>query len=245
MSIRLKALGLALVAALAMSAVTASAAQAERAEFTAEGGVPAVVKGEQEGTVNYFERTPGEKIDCNTVDYQATLEEPNTTITVTPHYAECEKGGTGLSTALNGCHYVLHTVGTTTEVGEEEITHAATDIVCPEEEAIEIKGPFGICVDHILPQTGLGGLTITNKLADETTPKPYMTIHIDITKEITYYHEDTAFCPWEGPSAHREDGNFVSTVIMKGYEDLNELVEGPTGPETTYKEGNEVGIHVK
>ena len=243
MRVNLKALGLALVAALAMSAVVASAAQAAQAKFTAVGNVEAVAKGSQEAEVpNYFEGTPtGEKIECTTATYQATLKESSPTITVTPHYSGCAKsnpsGGspTAVSIALNGCHYVFHTVGTTTA---GETTHLTADVVCPPEvTGISISGPFGICVDHIEPQTGLTGVTATNKTGK-------VTVDVNIQNQIDYDHTDTAFCPWTATET-RTDGDFVSSVLLTGYKHKGGLEAGPTGANTTYKAGTEVGIHVK
>jgi hypothetical protein len=242
MRITLKALGLALVAALAMSVFAAGAAQAESTEFTAEGEVASVAKGSQEeGQANYFEGTSEEKVECSTADYQSTLGAGSTTITVTPHYSGCSKGGTGVSVTLNGCHYIFHTP--TTETHGEETTQipATSDVVCPEGNSITISGPFGICVDHIEPQAGLEGVTFTNI---ENAEGDQVTVDVNIKDQIAFNHTDTAFCPWTATET-RTDGDFVSSVLMTGYTDPNELTTGPTGEETTYKEGTRIGIHVK
>jgi hypothetical protein len=239
MRVNLKALGLALAAVLVMSAVAASAAQAEISDFTAD-KYPVVVKGEQEGDENYLEATPEEQLTCGVAEYQATLTQAVTTLTVTPHYAECKKNGeTAVSVALNGCHYLFHTHGTTVE-GD---TPGTADVVCPEEKEITVSGPFGICVDHIPPQAGLGGtsgeVTFTNVPATG-----HVTVDVDITDTVHVKHTDTAFCPWTA-SETIEDGNFVSTVTMKGFEDETEgLITGPTGAETTYHANEEKPVNI-
>jgi hypothetical protein len=247
MRVNLKALGLALVAAFAMSAVVAAAAQAENGQFTAD-EYPAIAKGFQEtGEENYFEGTPEEKVKCGTADYQATLEEHSTEITVTPHYDECEKvpGNTAVNVTLNGCHYVFHTHGTTNESGE---TPGTADMVCPnKDDEITISGPLGICVDHIEQKSGMEGVTFTNKTPsthdEETgTTKPYVTVDVHI-EEIPYTHTDTPLCPWTATET-REDGTLVTTVKMKGYEDEGGLIEGATGAETTYNAGSQIGIDI-
>jgi hypothetical protein len=231
----LKALGLALVAALAISALAAGAAQAENATFTAE-KYPAVAKGEQEGPEdhsvevgrNYFEITPdenheGERFECDTAQYQATLTDASHKLTVTPHYDSCTLGGTTANIALNGCHFEFETHGTEVE-GDTPGTAA---LRCPAEESITISGPLGICVSHVGEQEELEGITFTNKESGDVT------VHVEVTTEIKYTHTDTVFCPWEGGGT-ASDGGFVTDVTMEGFEDTEELVEGPTGPETTY-----------
>jgi hypothetical protein len=238
MRLNLKALGLALVAALAMSAVAASAAQAANGKFRAQNNVEAVAKGAQEvgeGIDNYFEATAGEKVTCTTATYQATLKEADTTLTVTPHYAGCSKGGTGVSVTLNGCHYLFHTSGTTVD-GD---TPGTADVVCPSGKEIVIAGPFGICKDHIVPQTGLTGVTFTNVANGDVT------VDVDITNQIHYTHEDNTFCPWTaGGTETRTDGDFVSSVLMEGFVDAGGTSAGPTSGIGTYNTGNALNIEV-
>jgi len=92
---KIKVLGPALVAALAMSVVAAGTAGAEgQASFTAD-AFPAVVTGHEEGPTgsNYFQVTgpAGPVIHCEDVTYEGTLNEKSTSLTVTPHYTNCEK----------------------------------------------------------------------------------------------------------------------------------------------------------
>ena len=239
MRVNLKALGLALVAALAMSAVVASAAQAVNAKFTAP-AYPTVTKGNQYGTVNYFEATPGEKIECTKAEYQATLGEAKNTLTVTPHYSECA----GRVIHLNGCHFDFETAGTTNGAGE---TPGTADVICPKGTTITITGNFGICEIHVQGSAdgknqNLKGITFTN------TANGDVTVNVDITKQIHYTDTDTAFCPFTANTTGTE-GSFVSKVLMAGFVDEGSEPHPTTNtgshPTVTYKTGAVRDIHVK
>jgi hypothetical protein len=261
----LKALGLALLAALALSAVAATGAQAENKEtgrFTAE-KFPAVATGHQEGEVNRLKITTGagetvRSIECASATYEATLPEKSTSLTVTPHYTGCKNNdGIEVHVDLNGCDFKF-TSETYTKATEE--THGKVHIECPVGKQIEItvRNPFGtttgapLCVIDIKAQTGKATLTYTNKPAEAPTPKPYVTVHANVTGLHYVETKPMALCPLTN-NLTKENGIFESTVLVKGYEDLGNHVgktEGDGTPAnltdiTTYTEGAEQGIHVK
>ena len=239
MRVNLKALGLALVAALAMSAVAASAVHAV-GDFTAA-SYPAVAKGSQEGKhgegKNYFEITNKveERVECETATYQATQSAETTVLTVTPHYAGCTKNGTSVSIALNGCYFKFETTGTDAKGN----TTGTADVVCPVSTgAITIRGAFGICEVHVPGEVhsatsghnqNLAGVTFTNVANGDVT------VDVDITGKVQYIETDTSFCPFgsESNGVTQSNGNFVSSVLMQGYVDKGGLTEGSTG-KTTY-----------
>jgi hypothetical protein len=155
MTYKLKLLGLAAVAALALSSFTASVASAD--VLTVE-SLPTTLTGAQEG-LDVLKVHAGET-RCTTVKYQGTVAtSPTTTITVTPTFSGCTFTGLAGAIDMNGCDYLFHinsAAGTTT---------GTTDIVCPAGQEITITAPaVGTkkCIVHIPPQTGLGSVTYTN-----------------------------------------------------------------------------------
>lgn len=235
----LKALSLTLAAAFALTAIGASAAQAEPAEFTAD-DYPAVVKGDQEPeTENFFRITgpEGGKTECPTAVYEATQTQASSTLTVTPHYpTTCTSSGFTTHIALNGCHYDFH-AGTKKAGGST----GTVDVVCPDEQSITITVTvFGTnaCQIHIPPQTGLGPVTYTNKGGDTVTVK----VEID---NIKYTHTDlNGFCPFAGGGSG-EDGEFTSSVLMTGDQDDGSEAHPTTeGRETYLQKGVGTSIDV-
>ena len=151
MRINLKALGLALVAALAMSAVAASTASAVgQGMLTTTDEEPVTLTGTDDG-VNFFESF-GEVVECPDSAYtgHATLTKQQTeegkkhqylphgatSVTVTPHYkqtngatANCDvnEGEFSATINMNGCDYDFYDF-TTIENNKYSFT---TDLICP------------------------------------------------------------------------------------------------------------------
>ena len=237
MRVNLKALGLALLAAFAMSAVVASAAQATTAKFTAA-AYPAVATGNQEGgatnQTNFFEATAGQgKTECHVASYQMTLTEAQTSITVTPHYAQCSSSGFTNHVDLNGCHF-LFKVGA---IVSETDVHGTADVVCPVGQSITLRVTvFGTtaCTTHIPAQTGLTGITYTNVANGDVT------VDVDIKNQITYTEtRDNGFCPFN-THVQTHDGDFVSKVLVEGFNDTGNEVTGAgtTTPGVTHYKHN-------
>ncbi len=162
MSHKLKALGLAMVAVLAMSAVVASAASAAAGIFTSEKS-PVTLTRSQEGTNEWSIGTGARKVSCATASAQGTASNGATSLTLTPTYTGCTStGGLGMTVTVNGCDFVLHpTTGTATS-GTETM-----DVVCPvgKEITFDVYGngehiPANIkCEYHIKAQTGVAAGT--------------------------------------------------------------------------------------
>lgn len=159
----LKALGLAAVAALSMSAVLASAAQAETGALTAP-QFPAIVTGEQPGGVAFdIGEPPLQKVTCGLNRLDATLFGPTDPVTFEPTYANCasDPGPTPVTITMNGCDYTVGftkpgTTGTPITTG---MMHAW--INCPPGQQIEIHvyenaflhaGNVSTCTYDIGPQ---------------------------------------------------------------------------------------------
>lgn len=188
----LKALGLALVAAFALSAITASMASAQQGTLTADG--PVTPKTDQTGLAgtNAFTAFAGPNvIECSATVYTGhkvltqaetaagkkheLIPVPATTITLTPHYGgtcTAKIGATAFPATfdLEGCDFVAH-IGQTT--GGVNGTYGVTlDVVCPTAHQIELiiwtnaashaSFTTPMCVIDVKEQTGLAGAHITD-----------------------------------------------------------------------------------
>jgi hypothetical protein len=197
----LKALGLALVAVFALSAVVASAASAQVGTLTSTG--PVTLDGVNTGVASANQLTAFEgTTQCPNVTYTGHKYNvtphtfiPNdvSTVTITPHYGLCSaKIGAATFPAtvnMNGCDYVFHLEGTTP--GVDTYTVKAT-VVCPETKHITIE-IFATAAKHTSKEA-FCHITITEN------PEGYLGLHatdttngkVDITGEI------------KGITAHKE-----------------------------------------
>jgi hypothetical protein len=163
MTRNLKLLGLAVAAVLSMSAVLASAAQAETGVLTAP-QFPAIVTGEQPGGVTFdIGEPPFRNVTCGISRLDATLVGPTDPVTFTPTYANCasDPGPTPVTITMNGCDYVIGfgRPGTTNQPATTGTMHAW--INCPAGQQIEIHvyqdefahaGNVSTCTYDIKPQ---------------------------------------------------------------------------------------------
>lgn len=234
----LKVLLLALVAALALSAMTASAAFGTAKFTTVSGEYPSVAIGEQESslhTLSYFEATPGEKIGCKVAKYEGTLTEASTNLTITPHYRECQATGAltvNATVDLNGCDFLFEALTNTSATD----THGAAKVVCPAGQKITVTA--ATCSVHVFPQTIKKGITYTNLANGQVT------VDVDVTNEIHYEDTDGFLCPFSGNTTGT-NGNFVSSVLVKGFKDEGSVADPNTSGQVDYKPGVERKIHVK
>jgi hypothetical protein len=251
----LRALGLALLAAFAMSAVIASATQATpNTQFTTS-EYNSVIYGAQEGTppdgTNFLETTPGRKTECHVAEYEATLTAATSALTVTPHYAGCVASGVSTNVDLNGCHYKF---APGTAVDTTTVTGGKVDIICPAGKDIKVTIGPGICEIHVPAQTGLtnttagvSGVTYTNEGVGAAS---FVTIDVNVNN-LTYTETDTPssfLCPFTAHTTHASTGVFRSEVKVSAFKDSgNDLTAaGQTTPGTTiYTRGDPIAGHVK
>ena len=240
-----KTMGTAAIVTLLLGAIAATAAQASKqAEFTAEKYDSVFTLYPHSGVVeweDYFEFTPGSKLECHVETHEAKLEAASTKLTVTPHFGDCTLTGGFIETRidLNGCHAVLE-AGTT--VGEE--VQGSVQIVCPPNKQIEVTS--GPCKVDVPAQTVTGALTFTNLPVHGATNATYITIHVDVKDKMHYIDTDGFLCPFQGTET-RTDGDWVSTLVVKGYQyggstNAHGTTEGAL--EFTHKE-QEINIDVK
>lgn len=167
----LKILGLAIAAAMALSAVSAAGAQA--IEFTA-GKYPASVTGEQleyEGSSKYVFRAGDTKISCGSAQFAGELTKAATQLTIVPVYQECiaTPGNRQTTVTMNGCHYV-YSGGTST--GEDHFINGSLELACPAGKTVGID-IFASAAKHL---EGKALCTITVSPFKELTPNTYTNV---------------------------------------------------------------------
>jgi hypothetical protein len=218
MSHKIKALGLALAAVFAMSAVAAQAASATPHTFVTDSGNPAYLTGTQEPApaVNrLFFTGSGEEVECEAAHYESTGTVANEAeeVTVHPVYEECSSllapNPGEVKVRTHSCHFTL--TGTTDGNGHAE-AHVAN---CPEGEEIEIEIE-GACTIYVGNQTPTeGGVHYTN----HTTATP-MDFTVQATATGIHYTYEGPLCflaVEEGPTPH--DADFISSITVKCYND--------------------------
>lgn len=168
MNRKLKMLGLALVAVMAMSAVAASGASA--LQFTAA-SYPVVVSGEQTAGNTHVFTYAGREVTCNNAKFDAIGKEagPSNEVDVTPTYSDCHAivlGNKLPATVFhNECKYNF-TVGASLSGNE-------VHVICPAGKSIEI----GVYSDaahstqvcrYAVGSQAVGGITYSNMATDAT-----------------------------------------------------------------------------
>jgi len=166
----LKALGLAMMAAFAFSAVAAAGASAQQGVLTSDGPVTLLVKQNVQGN-NAFtsfgsewvcpgSEYTGHKVDVT--DPKQPLQGGETEVTITPHYKNCGNGsGAARTVHMNSCDYEFYDF--TTAGGVAGTYSLLSRVQCDEAgDAIEITGT-AFCPVKVPAQEGLTGLHATNE----------------------------------------------------------------------------------
>ena len=174
----LKTLGLAMIAALALSAALAGSAVADETtegpgQFTITDGLyPTHLTGfdrHDGGVSNAF--TGGFGVVCEEVNYTGQLGGASSTLDLAPNYLNCMAGELPATITPEGCEYRLHVDdGTHTTEGP---THWSvdTELVCPTENPVTIHvygnaaHTFPVCTIEVPAQ---GGLASNVQATDET-----------------------------------------------------------------------------
>jgi hypothetical protein len=217
MSLKLKALGLSLIAVMAVSAVAVMNASANgEGHFVSTGNTHTLIEGHvgQAGSAHTLHLTmhgfSGE-IGCTTQTHTATTTtETVSSITVTPTYTGCTTTSNGekVEVTVNGCTYTF-TVAKSTVDTTEQTAH----LLCPAGQRIEVHHPN--CTVTINPQTTTTGLTYTTKLS--ATNKHEITMDVNIQFDI----ERHGVCGIFGTSGK---GTLKGSVTVTGKNTNNEQV---------------------
>jgi hypothetical protein len=195
---KMKALGLTAAAALCLTAVGASVAQAS-AFHTKESKYPAAITGVQQGTQTikvHVETGSSGEIKCNTVSLTGTLAAQSSTLTVHPTYGECTAFGAAAVINTANCNYVFHT-GAMTAMDQYTGT---MDIECSAGGSISIVSTA--CEIRIPPQNGLTGLKFV-----DLTPEGAVSTEFQIGTFSYSVTKDGLGCPLTGLE-NRIDGSF-------------------------------------
>jgi hypothetical protein len=262
MNRQLKALGVALAACFALSAVVAQGAFAE--ELFHAHAQHVVITGEQHPQFptqtlilnNNAGEKKGEAVckklrlygDDLGVETPGTGTFTSTAVTLHPVYEECEvvtpfKASATLNTGK--CHYRFtpNTEVTTKEPVEQK--HARVRITCPKGEPLAISTPSTGCVITIsnpenpvgsgeFGQTPTHGVVHTNVNTTAETNKKEITGHATV-KNIQFTSNFT--CQLAGIPASGEKAEFNGTVTLRAFEYKSGTTEG-----NNYIEGQQVGI---
>jgi hypothetical protein len=196
----LKALGLGLLAALAMSAVATSAASANPKFHSEFAGI--FLTGGQTGMVANVLTTDLGEMKCNVVKFTGTQGAmTTTTMTLTPKYEECKIGNQNALVTLNGCRYTFHLEE------QAEPIEARMGIECPAGEKIEID--TAECTTTISPQEPRKTVTFTNE-GEGTT----RSVVADLNVSGIHYVEHGAGCASQKETT--ENGAYTGVITVKG-----------------------------
>jgi len=186
MTPNLKALGLALVAAFAMTAVMASGAQAQIKLTT--GASPAWLTGEQIGSATFTVENGGPVVSCQSVKGAATVKNGDTAITVVPTaYSGCFANiGTEKFKATvtpNDCDGLVYGG---TQVSSTTFSGGGGDLTCPAGKLVEVHiykneaETEELCTLTIAEQLNKKGGEVHNVAGSEGAPD-----HVMITGGVT------------------------------------------------------------
>jgi hypothetical protein len=223
---KFKALGLALVAVFAMSAIVASAAQATAGTLTSE-GKPVIATAEQVGEHEFVltdhEIEPGKffNFGCKKANFTGTagVTEGATSMTVHPVYSECTIFGGPVTITTTGCDYLLKTGTPTATAG----WHATTDIVCAAGSVIKIAS--GNCEIQVGAQTGLATSEVTNSGGGGTAMD--LLIHTKITGLVYNVTKDPIGCFLKGTGV-KSKGDYTGTTTVKAHDSTTKVAVGIT-----------------
>jgi hypothetical protein len=227
--------GLALLVAVALSAVTASAASAT--SLLTPNVSPAVVTGEQipaEGEAeNRFEITSkGTKLRCPGEKYVGTTEGVEVSeVAMHPTFSECTVAGLAATVDTTGCDLTLT---------EESEGSGKVHVICESGKAIEITIPSISCTIKIHEQTPTAGGASYAFVGGSSPTDVDATVALE---GITYERVGTGvLCKAAAPS-EGNDAVLHSRITLRAYE-----YKGTSGTGTltqgglTFSEGEQVGM---
>jgi hypothetical protein len=154
-----KALGLALVAMFAMTAVFSSAASAD---FESESSSPTISVSSKQMQSFKTSSTSENTVECTNieVDNGTVPGTQSTSVTVEPTYSMCENFlGQSVDIDENGCDYTFNLSNSSTK--------GSVDLECPTSTGIQIT-VGNICRYEIDTQTSLGSIEYKNKGTSST-----------------------------------------------------------------------------
>lgn len=217
MNVKLKALGLALAAAFALSAVAATAASADQVHSGSASGTTNLT-GFLSG-VNQLD-TPGGNIKCNEfsgkTSYAGTTATTVTVSSVT--YGACTAFGLTAHIDMMGCDYKLVGSGATTGVIHVECPTTGGGLK-DEITVIATQGGVPLCTIDVPAQTLNGTVANVAGTPDDINLTPEANAVIDYT--VTYASGEGTKCGTKG--GHTNEGRYTGTITAKAYSDAAHL----------------------
>lgn len=215
MSLKLKALGLSLLAALAVSAVAVVNAAANGEGHFESDVDHTIIKGSEAGThtVHLIDKAVAGEIGCDIDNYSATTTTKTvTSITVTASYADCyttkeEPNKDEIDVTMNGCTYTF-----TVAKNSGNLTEQTVHLLCPGTK-VEVHHPA--CTITIPQQTVNTGITYTRVTENG---KHAITMHVDAEFAIERHGLCRFVLPKNGV------GTLFGSVTVQGFNTTNEPV---------------------
>jgi hypothetical protein len=212
MGIKMKALGLGLLAALAVGGTSVVSAPADTGGVFHSDSNWTHIAGSQEGALHENVLSSGlGNITCGTANYTANVGGLTATeITVQPTYANCKttEDGYPITIDINGCAFVL-------TISDDPATkHHTMHLECPtgKEITFTINPPIvGECTIHIPPQTPTTGGVVYKNVIHPVGGKHNLTIEVTI-EGITHTQTEHSFGCGGGGEQHTNAFTFKSTI---------------------------------
>ena len=176
MTRKLKALGLALVAVFAVSAVMASGASANDLFTSDSVNEKTIITGNQTTKLKFT--ILGQPIECEVVHFEGTQSGDKVNdITLTPKFEKCTYNGSAAQTTLNNCKL---TITSETNATGHNVVHI---VDCPTAAPWEFHTIVGgaTCTLTIIEQTPGEGVKFTN---ETTGPKKALIMHLTMKVKI-------------------------------------------------------------
>lgn len=221
MSLKLKVLGMGLLAVMATSAfaVMNASANGSGGHFVSDVDhtiINAVETGEHKLDFRPHGGAASEQIGCDVDVYTGTTTTKTTeSITIQPHYSNCYTtgNGTGVTIDPTGCHFTFTVTKETNDQTEQQV-----HLTCGTPE-----GPNAVTITHpnctitVPPQTVNNAVTYTNKV-DPTTGKHFITLDVNATFNTEYHG---GICVFLGTS---QRGELIGSVTVTGEDTLGNKV---------------------
>lgn len=215
MALKLKALGLGLIATLAIGGFLAMNAPAETGgHFTSE-NAHTELKGEQATTLTFIEPAVGVELSCKNAAFFGTVSTTTVTeFTLIPVYSECSSpffGGAIIT--MHECDYIF-------TIGKKSTVDNTFHLTCPNGKQVEIDqtSPFGTCVITLKPQTPIGGgIAYTTGGSGKTHE-----LLLDVTWSSVHVERHGGFC---GTLKTTTSGTELKgTITFRGFNTAGEQV---------------------
>lgn len=242
MNRNLKALGTALLAAFALSAIAAQGAIAaeDNHEFTSNAANETTVLTGTQTTQHVFTVT-GIETKCEVAEFSGTVAgNTEDTVEVHPVYEECTFGPVGVTIHTGGCTYTFDSDTTeNTHVGS--VKDAPVTIT----EDCEITLTASGCVIHVTPGQTRHGVTYENIANHGPGEKNAVKVSATVsTIEVTSTGGFSCLVAGLGFGVeHHTDGTYTGDTVMTGFEDDGTTHEEMTNHE--YKHDAQVDVDVE